>query len=114
MLYGVSSTGATVQLHYCCGKLKSIKLGTTPVKDCGSKHKMGSKPCCETKEIKAKSQEQQDVGILLSVKAPVEAQTFFISSTSHQNFTAADYQQADYDSPPLSQSIFILNCVFRV
>jgi len=114
MLYGVSSTGATVQLHYCCGKLKTVKLSTAPVKDCGNKHKMGSKPCCETKEIKARSQEQQDAAILVAVKAPVEAQTFFTAISFEKDITADVHLQTDYTSPPLSEAIFLFNCVFRI
>jgi hypothetical protein len=114
MLYGVSSTGATVQLHYCCGKLKSIKIGSAHVKDCGNGFMMGAKPCCETKEIKSKSVDQQDVTILLGTKAPVEAQTFFTSTFSAGTPVADVHQQADYTSPPLVQPIFILNCVFRI
>src|SRR6478735_1982944 len=60
LVYGFSSTGMTLRLHYCCGKLKSVELA--PVKDpgCGNKHKMGSRPCCETKNINLKGKADQD------------------------------------------------------
>jgi hypothetical protein len=114
MLYGVSSTGATVQLHYCCGKLKTIKLSAAPVKDCGNKQKMGSKPCCDTKEIKAKSQDQQDVYTFSVAPNAVELPTFFTEVNSGFAFHPLYFPQAAYSSPPLSKSLFVLNCVFRI
>jgi hypothetical protein len=116
MLYGLSATGATVQLHYCCGKLKSMQLGTAPVKECGSKHKMGTKPCCETKHISAKSHDQQDVyTICLAPKAPVEANLYFAEPRQPvAQSPAIDERLADHSSPPLSNSLFILYRVFRI
>lgn len=49
-MYGVSSSGATLYFHYCCGKLKNIELSSVN-SHCGKDHKMGSKACCETKLI---------------------------------------------------------------
>jgi hypothetical protein len=116
MLYGLSATGATVQLHYCCGKLKSMQLGTAPVKECGSKHKMGTKPCCETKHISAKSHDQQDVyTICLAPKAPVEANLYFAEPRQPvAQSPAINERLADHSSPPLSNSLFILYRVFRI
>jgi hypothetical protein len=115
MLYGLSSTGATVQLHYCCGKLKSMQLGTAPVKECGSKHKMGTKPCCETKQISAKSHDQQDAyTISLAPKVPVEASISFPEVAIQLPSCMIDERPADQSPPPLSRSLFILNCVFRI
>lgn len=115
VLYGVSSTGATVQLHYCCGKLKNISFSTSPVKDCGSKHKMGSKPCCETKQITTKDQDQQQDVYTINCgnNAPAEVINSFAKVNSLQ-VPVTSVKQVDYSSPPLSQSLCILNCVFRI
>ncbi len=75
---------------------------------------MGSKPCCETKEIKSKPQEQQDFTITISSKAPVEAQTFFTNTVAARTTLLHVDEQAVYNSPPLVQSLCILNCVFRI
>jgi len=115
VLYGVSSTGATVQMHYCCGKLKSIQLTAAPVKECGNKHKMGSKPCCETKQVSVKAQHQQAFyTITIGTKAPAEPQHYFNQYSIQKPAETTYDQQVDYSSPPLIQSICILNCVFRV
>lgn len=47
-MYGVSSSGATLYFHYCCGKLVNIELSSVNA-HCGKDHKMGTKACCETK-----------------------------------------------------------------
>lgn len=116
LLYGLSSTGATLQMHYCCGKLKSVELGTRPVKDCGSKQKMGSRPCCETKQVSAKSKDQQqDVyTVTFGQQAPADFQHYFASVTPAVPQMATNTQPADHSPPPLPNSLFILYCVFRI
>jgi len=114
LVYGVSSTGATVQLHYCCGKLKSIKLGSAPVKNCGMQHKMGSKPCCETKEIKAGSSEQQVYTVTLGEKTVAEAPVAHPLFPEATIFTTVNQTEADYSPPLITASRCIIHCVFRV
>jgi hypothetical protein len=115
MLYGLSSTGATVQFHYCCGKLKSVKLSTAAVKECGGKQKMGSKPCCETKQVSSKSHDQQQDVYTISFgsDAPVILCQVVTEVPVFHSLPAYTHQQA-YLSPPLSKSLLILNCVFRI
>jgi hypothetical protein len=117
LVYGFSSTGMTLQLHYCCGKLKSVELA--PVKDpgCGNKHKMGSKPCCETKNINSKSKSDQvSTQLVYKVLNPVAAIPWpspvaAIVMTPDELLTAHHC----YDSPPVhSRSLFLLNRVFRI
>ena len=50
-VYGFSASGMTVQFHYCCGKLKNVDWVPIKRSGCGNGHKMGSKPCCETKQL---------------------------------------------------------------
>ncbi|HJW15987.1 MAG TPA: hypothetical protein VJ499_02655 [Flavisolibacter sp.] len=117
LVYGFSSTGMTLQLHYCCGKLKSVELA--PVKDpgCGSKHKMGSKPCCETKNINAKSKADQDNYRLVYKIANPSAPVLWHGIEPGISLNAPDLQFTPhlYASPPLlSRSLFLLNKVFRI
>lgn len=49
LLFGFSTTGATLQLHFCCGKLKDINLKMQPsAPDCGMEDMAENVPCCET------------------------------------------------------------------
>ena len=116
MLFAVSSSGATLQLHYCCGKLKTISFGSIHEKECGMDGMMGSKPCCETKSISANEQSanQEIYTINLGVNAPVEPM-IFNSPASLQTFPAEkEPLPVAQASPPLSKDICILHCVFRI
>jgi hypothetical protein len=117
LAYGFSSSGATLQLHYCCGKLKSIEWAPVESKkDCGMGHKMGSKPCCETKEFSNKEKADQLL-LQLAVKnfnAPaiaerpsfqVEDSTPALKSLSPVAFSLP---------PPDTSRIYLLNRVFRI
>lgn len=116
MLFGISSSGATVQLHYCCGKLKSISFGSIAEKDCGMQGKMGSKPCCETKSVSAKEQsnDHEVYTIALGVKAPVEP--LVLEQVAPELFIAEEPVNTPViqSSPPLIKDISLLNCVFRI
>jgi hypothetical protein len=116
MLFGVSASGATIKVHYCCGKLKSISWGHVQEKDCGMQGKMGSKTCCETKSVSAKdqSQDHEVYTIAFGVKAPVEPpvlnfQLPFVNTTAPAGVT-----REIHNSPLLTEDILVLNCVFRI
>lgn len=116
LLFGVSSSGATIQLHYCCGKLKTISFGSIHEKDCGMQGEMGSKPCCETKSISAKEQasEHEVFTINPGIQSPVEPGW----CTDVTNLPVYVPQTATVPfappSPPLAQDICVLHCVFRI
>ena len=50
MMYGISSSGATLYFHYCCGKLVNIEISSANA-HCGDEHQKGTKSCCKTKQI---------------------------------------------------------------
>lgn len=116
MVYGFSSTGATVQLHYCCGKLLNITLGSVEEKDCGMQEKMGSKPCCETKSVSAKDKDQDHEFYTLSpgAKIAIEPLSFFSNLQPLPGNNIFIAEPIVHSPPLLSSSIFILNCVFRI
>lgn len=55
LVYGLSSTGMTLHVHYCCGKMKKVDWLTALKKKCGNEQNMGSRPCCETKQVTIKA-----------------------------------------------------------
>lgn len=116
MAYGFSSTGMTVNLHYCCGKLKSIDWSPAKEKDCGSGHKMGTKPCCETKTVggKEKSDQEQVLFVPKQVKAVSEAlpplPLLAIERGIQQPLSPVAFAPPPLYLPPL----FILHCVYRI
>ena len=116
MLYTVSSTGMTLQFHYCCGKLKNIEVSAHPVKeDCGKKHKMGSKACCETKEVKSDKDDFYSLSEYKLIKlAPAIAPKTWSVEKPVFGKTVSSGSVAANAPPPPSTPLFILNRVFRI
>lgn len=116
LLFGISSSGATIQLHYCCGKLKNISFGSEKEKGCCAKLKKPVKKCCETKTIAATSEtkEQATYTITTGMGSSIEPAVIYhyvpaLIFTQQDNLSIAAET-----SPPLSKDISILNCVFRI
>src|SRR6476659_6413428 len=112
LVYGFSSTGMTLQLHYCCGKLKSVELAPVNDPGCGNQHKMGSRPCCETKNIKSQTKADQDSYQLVFKIFNPFTPGLFQTSGSELLVSANDLPVVvhGYASPPIqSRSLFLLN-----
>jgi hypothetical protein len=62
LVYGLSSTGATVHLHFCCGKLDDISFSSTNSKICSTKTFSSTKKCCDSKHIELKVKADQEPG----------------------------------------------------
>ena len=116
LLYGFTSTGMTLQLHYCCGKLKSVELFATEKKDCGMSHKMGSKPCCETKAFAGsqKSDQLLQVQAINLMVAPADIPAPVAHTAEIILPETISYVASDTSPPQASTPIFIRNCVFRI
>ena len=115
LVYGLSSSGMTLQFNYCCGKLKSIKL--TPVKEsqCGMSHFMGSKKCCDSKQLELKikaDQKLEQSGKFSFSLPPLEKQEHLISFT-HPVVSNTLVPEV-FAPPPLQNSLFVLFCVYRI
>ena len=114
MLFGFSSSGATVQLHYCCGELKSVSFGSVQEQACGMDADMNGEPCCETKSVGGKQQDHELYNITFGSAAPVEAPVYYVPM-QQKPFTLPVLQQPVIAaSPQLPGDIFLLNCVFRI
>jgi hypothetical protein len=116
LMYGFSSTGMTLQLHYCCGKLKSIKWTPAQESGCGSKHKMGSKPCCENKQLsnKVKADHDNYQPVVKSFKVLPEV-VKHAADSSVLSSKGAQLSPVAFAPPPLvSQPLFIRNRVLRI
>lgn len=61
LVYALSSTGATISLHFCCGKLDSVSL-SAPVNDKCGKPSMGisKERCCDSKHVELKLKADQE------------------------------------------------------
>lgn len=115
LMYGFSSTGMTLHLHYCCGKLDAIDL--SPVEDghCGGDHKVVKKTCCDEKQVSLKIKSEQNLAKFLN---PVFQLTAI--KTVHPEFLALCFVQSKklvpevFAPPPLQKNINSLFCIYRI
>jgi hypothetical protein len=114
VVYGVSSSGMTIQFHYCCGKLKSVQLSTVTEKQCGMKHSMFSKPCCSDKQVELKLKgdqktEQAKFGFFAPVQMNKPELSLNVRSVVSQTIVPEIYAP-----PPLTHSLYTFHCVYRI
>ncbi|MEO6071061.1 MAG: hypothetical protein ABIN57_04440 [Chitinophagaceae bacterium] len=72
LVYATSSFGVSVSFQYCCGKLKSVDFAQPQENFCGShaSHQMGSKPCCDSKQIHFKIKTEQTAATVFQFSFP--------------------------------------------
>lgn len=118
MVYGLSSSGMTVQFHYCCGKLKSVELKPAEPTTCKhGKHKMTGKKCCESKTVELKVKKDQKAEGTTSLKffnQLAETRDFVYEPDSVIRIIRQLSPVAFAPPPDLPTSLFILYCVYRI
>lgn len=120
MLYLGASTGATIHLHYCMGKLVDIKLSYSEAKKCGKcamkKSTSCAKSCCkdEHKTVKVEKDHQkaaENALQLMQIAAAAPADYIELP----QVYTTSIAQELPVShAPPRSIPIHILLCTFRI
>jgi hypothetical protein len=114
MIYGVSSSGMTIQFHYCCGKLKSVQLSTVTKKQCGMKHSKLSKPCCSDKQVELKlkgDQKTEQAKFVFFVPAQMNKPQAFLNI---RPVVSQSGIPEIYAPPPLTNSLYTFHCVYRI
>jgi hypothetical protein len=116
LMYGFSSTGMTISLHYCCGKLKSIDWALPKHKSCDDKPNMGGKPCCETKLISNKDKSDQDTSQFVLKPAPTDfIEPKFFTEIPNLAFNNRQLTPEVFaPPPPCSVPLYISHQVFRI
>ena len=118
LVYGLSSTGASLYLHFCCGKLDEVSF-TVPHKDgCNGEEAEWGGACCNNIAIDLKLDADQHPTakwtpaftepVALAASLPT-----WIAPASLPLFTSAPWAHAPPGSPP-SIPAYIQNCVFRI
>jgi hypothetical protein len=117
--YTFAASGASVDLHYCMGKLIGWDFDYSAKNDC-SKCGMQTKPdkgCCDNKQIQSKvDKDQQAVYNSISLTndhLAIAAHYTILDDVIIHSKTITHYS---IHAPPLIRSnpICILNCTFRV
>jgi hypothetical protein len=115
LIYGLSSSGMTLQFNYCCGKLKSIKLTPLAKIACDMKQPMGSKPCCDHRQVdlKIKSDQKAEAGVynLFAPTAIIANQSSLVSSPAVISIKVIP---EIFAPPPLQNALHILYCIYRI
>jgi hypothetical protein len=116
LVYGLSSTGATIQFHYCCGKLKTIKLTQVAQKECGMKHSApGKRKCCDDKqiELKIKADQKAEQAVKFTSWSPSIAKQELPIVVEKPVVSKAIVQEV-FAPPPLGNTLYIFYCVYRI
>ena len=118
LVYGVSSPGATLYIHYCCGKVDKVAFIDKKNTNCPFANRISQKGCCVNKEVELK--------IKSAYKAETAVKTVFKSRDLNVNsFSTVSSLDLPYSkrllhfsdtSPPFSASvpIYIFDCVYRI
>lgn len=118
VVYGVSSSGMTLYIHYCCGKFDKINFSGTENKKCPLVFQASTKGCCDNKkvEIKIKSAQEAIYSSSHFSKAP-ESNQVIIASTATASYTLP-YSILFYccTSPPIKEKhlLYKLNCIYLI
>lgn len=118
LIYAVSSPGATLYMHICCGKFNGIDLNNSKDQHCPLSEKSFQKGCCDNKQVELK--------IKSEYKAETEAKFLFKDITAYISLIYSVVETPLFISnkplhfsgvsPPLSTSVplYIFNCVYRI
>jgi hypothetical protein len=117
LAYSLSSSGVTISLHYCCGKLDNISFIKVSTRTCNMGSCLKKTGCCNDKQISAKViQEQEQVikSVLISKYSIVTPPGSY--HYSHPQDTLITSDRLARVTPLLLPSIplFIRNCTFRI
>jgi hypothetical protein len=122
ILYLGLSTGATVHMHFCMGKLVGSSLWHNDKSDlcskCGMQKKASKNKCCKDEHKIVKIEQDQNLSITVDhivdlASIVFDCNKFIIPGT----FISSSIEKASFsNAPPFSYKtpIYIRNCVFRI
>jgi len=117
LVHGLSSSGMTLHLHYCCGKLKSVTIGFVAIEKHKCSKDNGTFGCCKfvIQNIKAKDEQVVAAEVQTPTKACIELHNLSLWQPFRCNSLQVIAAES-YRSPPSVRSvpINIYNCVYRI
>ena len=117
LVYGLSSTGAIVNLDYCCGKLADISLFPVENKDCKDGCGMKATSCCDSKQLYLKVKGEQEVAakwVSSQKQSPTSIPILPGTSDVVTIFKATNKFATGPPEYISSVPLFIQNCLFRI
>jgi len=117
LVYGLTSSGMSVTVHYCCGKFDKIDLSPRAVDRCKQDKKISKKKCCDDRQVNFRIRTDQETNVKQAtafsagiIEHPVV--DLFISVASHTPGNLPEHATGPPLHPPLS--LFIRNCSIRI
>lgn len=117
--YAFASSGASVDLHYCMGKLIGWDFDYSSKNDCRN-CEMKTKPdkgCCDNKQINSKiDKEQQAACNTISLSSDLVAILAVYSITNDALFKSSAIANPSIHGPPLitPAPLYLFHCNFRI
>lgn len=135
-IYALSATGASLNLHYCCGMAQKLVINDQPLDHencpmCSKKHKHENKCAADTCSLPSETEGCKNVNVDIkdatnehissndetSFLAPYPAEVILYWVFNFMNLPLSERTSFSTDSsPPLfaPAPLFILNCTYRI
>jgi hypothetical protein len=120
VLYLVTSSGATIDFHYCIGKFIGLDISlptNSKCSNCGMA-KQNQKGCCNDKQQTLQVKKDHVLAQQVNTVSNNRLQYFTTQYSSLVNLYATEHIISSYsaNNPPGLNTIspFIFNCVFRI
>jgi hypothetical protein len=116
LVYGLSSSGMSVTVHYCCGKFDKISFSSKYDAGCKPGKLASKKGCCDNKEVNFKLKADQEPTPVKQVSSFCQDNLIPGAADISSDLVVRNTPVAEYSTgPPLSPpALFITNCVFRI
>jgi hypothetical protein len=119
VFYLVSVIGLAVSVHFCAGKLSSVRfIETAKCKACAKDSKIAkSHSCCKTTSVDVKIKDSHQAGAKVKLPDNFSLQLFLGTHLTYvfKAMLPKFLRLAENKAPPLSSiiSLHLFNCVFR-
>ncbi len=122
ILYITTSSGATLHMHYCMGKLVELGLWKEEGKECENcgmtKKSKASNDCCkdEDKEVKGEKDQKLVNASVNQILQSGEALNASHAVLPDVYVPSSALENPSSNAPPRSSKVnyYILNCIFRI
>ncbi len=116
--FGFSSTGMTLHVHFCCGRLDMVKLVPENDDHCPVDHKERKNNCCDDKqvELKIKTDYKNEKSTQLKMKGYEPGAYCKPAAVWTATLIKSGYNSINADSPPACPplKIYKANCIYRI
>lgn len=117
LVYGVSSSGMTLHIHYCCGEIDRIDVAPVEKDNCDKGHNKPMKNCCDEKQLpfKIKSDQKAEAGVKLFCKIFLPEKIHYNNEPAIRSGYKCTTGFTD-SSPPSAAAtpVYILHCIYRI